>query len=139
MKIAILDDPEHPYVLVAGGAESPETDQEINTQELLQIVQQVRAAHTRAWGRGNTQRTHTFQITRTYESIAAAERALFEHPGEIPKEGDIRITFEPCDESSAFVTLSDAVVHATNARQIGRSIVWRYTITSGDAEFTQPT
>lgn len=126
-----------PYVLIAGGAESPE-DQEVNAQEALQVAEALRATGAQAFNRGNLTRTHTFQITREYESVGAAERALFEHPSEIPKEGDIVITFEPCDGTAPYITLTDATVHAYAARQIGVSIRWRYTITSGDGVITEP-
>jgi len=123
------------YTLVAGGAESPE-DQEVNAQALIQVSQAVRASAARVWHRGNLTFTHTFQITRQYASAGAAEAALFTHPAEVPTEGDITITVEPCDETAATITLENAAIHAFAARQIGRSIQWRYTITSGSVAST---
>lgn len=125
------------YTLIAGGAESPE-DQEVNAQELLQVAEALRAVSAKAYNRGNLVRTHTFQITREYASIGAAERALFEHPTQVLKTGNIVITFEPCTGSDPYITLTDATVHAYAARQTGVSIRWRYTITSGAGTITTP-
>jgi len=136
MKI-VIDPAGVDYTLIAGGSESPE-DQEVNAQELLQIAEGLRATSAQAYNRGNFTRTHSFQITRTYASIGAAERALFEHPGQIPKEGDIKIIFEPCTGADPYVTLTNATVHAYAARQSGVAIRWRYTITSGAGTITTP-
>lgn len=125
------------YTLIAGGLESPE-DQAVNAQEAVQLIEAIRAASIQAINRGNLARVHTFQITRSYDSIGAAELALFKHPGEIPKSGDITITVEPCDESAPYITLANATVHAYAAVQTGKSIQWRYTITSGACSITEP-
>lgn len=125
------------FTLIAGGAESPE-DLEVNAEALVQVAQGVRAAEARVFHRGNVQHRLTFQITRTYASAGAAEAALFEHPAEVPTEGDITITVEPCDATAKVATLTDAAVHVFAARQIGRSIQWRYTITAGGITVEAP-
>lgn len=125
------------FTLIQGGAESPE-DLEVNAECLLQVAEGVRASAPKAFNRGNRATTLKFQITRTYASAGAAEQALFEHPGEIPTEGDITITCEPGGESATVITLSDATVHAFAARQIGLSIQWRYTITAGAVSIEEP-
>jgi hypothetical protein len=134
VKIEILDaeNPEStPFVLLEGGLESPE-DQEMRAESLVQPREHVRAAAGGVFARGNLTRTHTFQCTRQYNTAGAAELALYEHPEEVPTGGLVRLTFEPVAEESPVVRLlHHAVVHAFAARQVGASVIWRYTITGG--------
>lgn len=125
------------YTLIAGGEQSPE-DLQVGADALVQIAQGLRAATARVFHRGNQTITLQFQVTRTYASAAAVEAALFSHPGEVPTEGDITITCEPCDETATVVTLADATLHAFAATQIGLSIRWRYTITAGAVDVDVP-
>ena len=141
MKIEILDasDPVHgtPYVLVAGGLDSPE-DFAVNAEDMVQLLESVRAPELGVRNRGNRRHNLTFQLTRGYADIPTAEQALLDHPAEVPTEGTIRLTVEGTG-TPAVRYLYNATVHAFAAQQIGCAILWRYTLTGGQLGATAPT
>ncbi len=130
MKIEILATPGDlsPFVLFPGGLDSPE-ELEGSASDQLQLIELARSAEVTPFNRGNRRHEHRLQRTIDYGSVAAAENAIWSHPRAVPTGSYVRITSE---NGPPYVRLlTNATVHAFSYRQIGTSIVWKYTITHG--------
>jgi len=117
------------FTLCAGALESPE-DLAREAADTVQLLPGIRAAYAGTLNRGNRSHTIRFQITREYADNQAAELALLDHPAEVPTTGDVKFSTEGGTPTVRY--LRNATCHAFAARQIGRSILWTYTLTGGE-------
>jgi len=117
------------FTLVPGGDEGTE-ELRIIGKNATQTATGLRWEAAEVIDRENTETTITFNVTRTFATMGAAETFMLRHDSDMPVAPDIYFTSEG-EGGGQISVLYGAVVEVVDRRQTGGTIFISYSIKGG--------
>lgn len=119
------------FVLAGNPPTEAPADFRIDGTELVDPKQRLRALSTKPEGRGNTQMTVSFTVTRLHASLRIAEGYMLKHETDLPKVGTVKFFTQDPNGSENEYYMHNAALQSHQGQHHGLTTIHNYQLTGG--------